>query len=188
MKTLEDYISNYDEVLDNLTEMLKEISKDVQDYQTDVYLYIGMDDDGKVTAELDDFQNVGGNAMLGDDHICIHSTEPCSEDICGLAVPDGHLDSYAEVLKMTPEELENNVREYHELDEDEKVEVYQIKDYIRSEDDLMDMVNAELDRMVEEQSPEYRRLAEEILDNVDLEEVKERIEKLSPEKDELIQD
>ena len=65
-------ISNYDQILDELVNLLIDFDFDQNEYQTDVYMYIG--EDGK--ARLDTFINVGGNSWLNDDHITIYSDKP----------------------------------------------------------------------------------------------------------------
>lgn len=68
MKT-EEMIKNYDEIADELAEMLKNYALAQNEFQTDVYLYVKKDG----TAELDEFTNAGGNSWLNDDHITIYS-------------------------------------------------------------------------------------------------------------------
>lgn len=65
-------ISNYDQILEELTNLLIDFDLDQNEYQTDVYLYIG--EDGK--ARLDTFINVGGDSWLNDDHITIYCDRP----------------------------------------------------------------------------------------------------------------
>ena len=68
-KTIE--IKNYDEIRENLADMLVQFDKDANtDYQTDVYLYY---DEKEKTARLDTFVNVGGNSWLNDDHKTIYT-------------------------------------------------------------------------------------------------------------------
>lgn len=62
-------INNYNEIVENLAEMLKQFDIDENMYQTDVYMYV--DENGNATLET--FTNVGGNSWLDDDHYTIYS-------------------------------------------------------------------------------------------------------------------
>lgn len=62
-------INNYNEVVENLAEMLKQFDIDENMYQTDVYMYV--DENGNAT--LDTFVNIGGSSWLNDDHYTIYS-------------------------------------------------------------------------------------------------------------------
>ena len=62
------YLKNKEAVLEALIEQIKEFEISLNEYQTDVYLYI--DDDGNGT--IDTFTNVGGNSWLNDDHFTIY--------------------------------------------------------------------------------------------------------------------
>ncbi len=70
-------IKNYDEIHDELIEMLKGFVKQSADFQIDVYLYV--DEDG--IAKLQEFVNPGGNSWLNDDHIKIYSSKPPYDDL-----------------------------------------------------------------------------------------------------------
>ena len=61
-------INNYDEVREQLIEELKDLELRKPNYQTDIYLYIDKNGNGKI----DTFVNVGGNSWINDDHITIY--------------------------------------------------------------------------------------------------------------------
>lgn len=61
-------INNYDEVREQLIEELKDLELRKPNYQTDIYLYIDENGNGKI----DTFVNVGGNSWINDDHITIY--------------------------------------------------------------------------------------------------------------------
>ena len=61
-------IKNRAEIVAELAELLKQFDIDLNEYQTDVYLYLN--EDG--TATLDTFVNVGGNSWLNDNHTTIY--------------------------------------------------------------------------------------------------------------------
>lgn len=66
-------LKNYDEVLDEIIETMRELDRDAARFQTDIYLYIenGI---GRVTT----FVNVGGNSWLNDDHLLIYEHKACT--------------------------------------------------------------------------------------------------------------
>lgn len=71
------FIKNYNEIHDELIEMLKDFVKQSADFQIDVYLYVDEDD----IAKLREFVNPGGNSWLNDDHIKIYSVKPPYDDL-----------------------------------------------------------------------------------------------------------
>ena len=58
-------LRNADELRDEFIEILKQFDKDLNEYQTDVYLYVDENNNGEWYL----FTNVGGNSWLNDDHI-----------------------------------------------------------------------------------------------------------------------
>lgn len=62
-------IKNRDEIVSELAEKLMQFDCMLNHYQTDVYAYIA--EDGTVT--LADFDNVGGNSWLNDDHYIMYT-------------------------------------------------------------------------------------------------------------------
>ena len=69
-------INNYDEIHDELVEMMINLDADEREFEIDIYLYV--DDDGN--GELYQFANPGGNSWLDDDHITICTNGPHYDD------------------------------------------------------------------------------------------------------------
>ena len=61
-------IKNKDALIEAMADLLMQYDKDLNKYQTDVYLYL----DGEGNGTLDEFVNVGGNSWKNDDHITIY--------------------------------------------------------------------------------------------------------------------
>ena len=163
MKT-EEMIKNYDEIADELAEMLKNYALAQNEFQTDVYLYVKKDR----TAELDEYTNAGGNSWLNDDHITIYSD---------MSHSGGEPIDYAGILDMTNEELEDKVREFHGMEAEEDVTLSEIKEYLEENPEL------EFEKKFEElviETGDFQQQAMEILDNEDVaKEVAEKMEQFS---------
>ena len=162
----EEMIKNYDEIADELAEMLKNYALAQNEFQTDVYLYVK--EDG--TAELDEYTNVGGNSWKDDDHITIYSD---------MSHSGGEPIDYAGILDMTNEELEDKVREFHGMEAEEDVTLSEIKEYLEENPEL------EFEKKFEElviETGDFQQQAMEILDNEDVaKEVAEKMEQFSKE-------
>lgn len=162
----EEMIKNYDEIADELAEMLKNYALAQNEFQTDVYLYVK--EDG--TAELDEYTNVGGNSWKDDDHITIYSD---------MSHFGGEPIDYAGILDMTNEELEDKVREFHGMEAEENVTLSEIKEYLEENPEL------EFEKKFEElviETGDFQQQAMEILDNEDVaKEVADKMKQFSKE-------
>ena len=115
-------IKNIEAIKQALAELLKQFDKDLNQYQTDVYMYIK--EDG--TAELDTFVNVGGNSWLDDDHYTIYSDKQ-------------HYDTIYDTFQTNEELLEAagiSADDVPREDEDYDLEWYEIRDYIKQNEEL----------------------------------------------------
>ena len=115
-------IKNIEAIKQALAELLKQFDKDLNQYQTDVYMYIK--EDG--TAELDTFVNVGGNSWLDDDHYTIYSDKQHYGTIYDT------FQTNEELLEAAGISADDVPRE----DEDYDLEWYEIRDYIKQNDEL----------------------------------------------------
>lgn len=93
-------ISNYDEVLVNLINMMAHLDAEANQYQTDIYMYVG--DDGNAT--LDEYINVGGNSQRNDDHIILYKDKPHYEDMPDWAEDMGTDEKAAELRSLYGDE------------------------------------------------------------------------------------
>lgn len=159
-------IKNRKEVVEKLTEMLVDFAKAMRNYQTDVYLYYNTEEQ---TAELDTFVNVGGNSWLNDDHYTIYRDTQWNEDIFDSYDNEGDLLAAAtnydekkssgimdEITKQIAEELEIDI-------EDVVISYFDIRDYIKNDDELMENLSNAHSDLIDDMRPEYAEQAENII-------------------------
>lgn len=119
-------IKNTNEIVEELAEMLMAFSKEMNQIETDVYLYI--DNNGIGTLKL--YENPGGNSWIDDDHFIIYRDKPHfkNEDLDWYDSEE----SMAEWLDMTVEELKKKTAKYlyEELDGWEDISREEIEKYI----------------------------------------------------------
>lgn len=80
-------LANRTEVIEEIAQSLMRLDLERRKYQTDLYLYIDKGGIGRIV----EYENVGGNSWLDDDHITIYSEMPCYdsiEDVYGCSVKD----------------------------------------------------------------------------------------------------
>ena len=155
-------LKNREEVIEKLTEMLIDFDKDLNKYQTDVYLYY---DDESQTAELDTFVNVGGNSWLNDDHYTIYRD---TEHYDGWEDYFCNDDDFAWGLDMDSKKFDGEVCEYlkqqdYEVEEGYEPEWYEKRDYIRTRDDYVDKLIEVYQESIDENRAEYAEEAERII-------------------------
>lgn len=151
-------IANRDEILEKLTELLKQFDIDRNQYQTDVYLYL---DEGN-NARLDTFVNVGGNSWLDDDHYTIYTDKEHYDDDISLFIssPEG----FAEVLEISFDDFEKEVKAYHGLEPDEDISDIDAYEYICSNEKYHSKIeDYRTDAIMNDCNGEYHNAAEEIL-------------------------
>lgn len=154
-------LKNRGEIVEQLTETLMDFAKDLNKYQTDVYLYY---DEETQTAELDTFVNVGGNSWLNDDHYTIYRDPEHYDDWTDYYTEN---EEFASGLDMDWKTLEAETKDYLELDEDEKedyqVEYFEVRNYIKSREDYSDKLISVYESYIDETRPEYAEEAERII-------------------------
>lgn len=150
-------INNYNEVVENLAELLKQFDIDESMYQTDVYMYV--DENGNAT--LDTFVNVGGNSWLDDNHYTIYTDKEHYEggfsdwaygDLSWCAEKCGtNIDTVKQII------AENSGWDVEDINDHDMysflTENEQYSEILRSE--WIDYLNSEVD---------YESIAENILD------------------------
>ena len=149
-------LKNFDELLEQLTEMLIEFDCQLNQYNTDVYMYYDADTH---TATLDTFVNVGGSSWIDDNHITIytdkqHTVEEIWDSMGGLSE-----DEICEEFGMTAEELEKEIRKVQDLDDDDEVSRHDMKDYIESKDEYMDKIVESYEARLREFYSDYESTA-----------------------------
>ena len=152
-------IKNREQIIEQLTEMLMQFDKDMNEYQTDVYLYYNKENQ---TAELDTFINVGGNSWLDDDHYTIYTDKEHYETVW-----DWFNDSteIADVLEYpTYTEFDYDVRQALEMEEDEDIAWEDYIVYVKSNDDYMEKIYAAYNECIDNMRSEYAEKSEDIIE------------------------
>lgn len=159
-------ITNREEIVEQLTEMLMQFDKDCNQYQTDIYLYYDAENQ---TAELDTFVNVGGNSWLNDDHYTIYSDREHYDDGIFSWIQDKT--EFADLLEIPVEQLEKETRDYnhYDVDDDEELEYCDYREYIKSNDEYMEKLTEAYNDSLEDYLSDYTEKAEYILDEFEKE-------------------
>lgn len=153
-------IKNYDEVVTALAALLMQFDKDLNQYQTDVYLYYNEEEQ---TAELDTFVNVGGNSWLNDDHYTIYTDKEHYTDRFGDYFQTEQ--EFADALEMSFDDLSEAVRHYFEIEDDDELTFDDFRQYICKNGHLCEKCMAAYENSLEDYSENYTHNATEILDN-----------------------
>lgn len=160
-------IKNREQVVDELTDMLVKFSKEMNGYNTDVYAYFN-EETKEVT--LDTFVNVGGNSWLNDDHSTIYTDQQWHDDIFDSYDNEGDLLAAAtnedrEKSEEIMNEIKKQIAEDEDIDiEDVSVSYFDIRDYIKGNDELMEnLSNAHAD-LIDDMRADYAEQAENIVD------------------------
>lgn len=159
-------ITNREEIVEKLAELLMQFDKDLNSYQTDVYMYI---DEETGAATLDTFVNVGGNSWLDDDHITIYSDAEHFNTMWDFYTEKG---DFAECLEIGYDDLRSEVvqrlRDRDEIDEDD-VEDYdpdysEFLDYVQNREDYAEKLEAVYIDYINDHRREYLEAAENIIE------------------------
>lgn len=157
------YINNYDEVVDELSEIMRDFDKARNQYHTDVYIYF----DDNMNGTLDTFTNVGGNSWLDDDHYVLYTDKPHYDDdnfSTFQTIPD-----LADALGMSEDELIEQAYMASGLAEDgydiSDVDYSDVQEYIKNNDELSDrLTDAYCDYIDNSFYDDYIPVAQEIVD------------------------
>lgn len=168
MKDIRD-ITNREEIIEKLTDLLMQFDKNLNSYQTDVYMYI---DEETGTADLDTFVNVGGRSWLDDDHITIHTDGEHFNSMYDYYCNNG---DFADALDMEHTELKKEVVQSlvdsGGIDEDEAEDYdpdwYEIREYIKTREDYVEKLTECYYEYIDEMRSEYINSAEEIIRNAE---------------------
>lgn len=161
-------IKNKDALIEAMADLLMQYDKDLNNYQTDVYLYL----DGEGNGTLEEFQNVGGNSWKNDDHITIYSDQEHYGTMYNWYTESCDL---AWGLGMEWEELRQEVREWlleegaiepedmdeYEPDYDETLE------YIKENESYIDKLQEKFDAEIDANRSDYISEAIEIIEDAE---------------------
>lgn len=151
-------IKNYDDIVDQLCEYLKEFDKSLQEFQTDLYLTV--DSDGE--AEIEEFINVSGNESLvyKDDSIVWYGvmyTDESHGDIFTAYKELTDSNDIAAGIGMTDAELEGRTRVFFGMDKDDEPDELDKIRYIEANPRLMDTFIASYENIIDEDCNGYYR-------------------------------
>lgn len=158
-------ITNREEIVERLANLLQQFDRDLNSYQTDVYMYI---DEETGAATLDTFVNVGGNSWLNDDHTTIHTDKEHFNTMWDFYTEKAE---FADCIGIDYDQLKREVvqslRDRDEIDEDE-VEDYEpdyseFLDYVQSRQDYVETLETVYLDWIEENRSDYLTQAEEII-------------------------
>lgn len=151
-------IKNREQIIEQLTEMLIQFDKDMNKYQTDIYLYYNKETQ---TAELNTFVNVGGNSWLDDDHYTIYSDKEHYETVWNWFNNSTEIADVLEYSKYT--EFDYDVRQALGIEADEEIAWEDYIAYVESNDDYMEKIFAACKEYIDDMRSEYTEKAEEIM-------------------------
>lgn len=99
-------LTNRDEVVDKIAEIIANHRFTAPDYQVDIYLYVDNGSNGRVST----FVNVGGNSWLDDDHYTVHSmTQYHADEAVKDYYRDGGIESLAWAVELEESALVEEV-------------------------------------------------------------------------------
>jgi hypothetical protein len=158
-------ITNREEIVERLAELLMQFDKDQNSYQTDVYMYI---DEETGAATLDTFVNVGGNSWLDDNHTTIYTDKEHFDSMYDYYCNNG---DFADALDMEHTELQRETAKHladsGEIDADEAEDYepdwHEIKEYIETREDYVEKLTECYYDSIEEMRSDYINSAEEIV-------------------------
>lgn len=157
-------VDNFDEINEELIELFKQFDKELNNYDTDVYLYYDEDNN---TARLDTFQNPGGNSWLDDDHYCIYTDKQHYDDFMDWY--NGDIKYISDILNKTVDELYKETAYVEDIDEEDIEDFDVLNDndvieYIESVEQYMDTLYEEYCNTID--SGEYEDCYRERAHNV----------------------
>lgn len=150
-------IKNLDSIIEQLTEMLMDFDRELNGYDTDVYLYYNEETE---TARLDTFVNVGGNSWLDDDHYTVYRDKQHYDTFFDYW---NNIAEFAESLGITEDKLITLVAEYFRY-EPEEIDYYDVRKFFNYNEEYFDKLKEEYCDFIESLHRDYETKAEEIMD------------------------
>lgn len=156
-------IKNYDEIANELAKLFVQFEKDMNEFQTNVYLYV---DENTKTASLDIVANVDGNPRLGDDYVTMYRDEKHDESIYDYF---DSIADIAEALDMSVEELVQAVKDDihskgYEITDDVEIEPHDVEEYLSYRSDLYEKLYDAYCEWIENDFGSYLNVAHSFLE------------------------
>lgn len=139
-------LKNHWEIINELEDKIIQLEIEKRAYQTDIYLYVDEDGNGRLV----EFENVGGNGYLDDDHIVVYTDLEHHEDVWDYL---DDTDEIAFALDMSVEELDRQASEWGGIG------YYGIRGYVASHPELMQKCTDAMNDLIRE-CIEFRSIAE----------------------------
>lgn len=158
-------ITNREEIVVKLAELLMQFDKKLNGYQTDVYLYI---DEETGAAMLDTFVNVGGNSWLDDDGIVIYTDKQHYDSLYDFCTEKSE---FADCIGIDYDQLKHDVVQglvdRDEIDGDEagsyEPDYQEFLDYVQSREDYVEALETSYFDWIDDNLSDYLTRAEEIV-------------------------
>lgn len=150
-------IKNLETILNELVEMLMQFDRDLNSYDTDVYLYYYAETE---TASLSTFVNVGGNSWLDDNHYTIYTDRQHYDTFLDFW---NDIAEFAESLGMTEDKLISLVAEYFRY-EPEEIDYHDVRKFFNYNEEYFDKLKEEYCGFIESLRSEYVERADDIMD------------------------
>lgn len=163
-------IKNKDVLIEAMADLLMQYDKDLNKYQTDVYLYL----DGEGNGALEEFQNVGGNSWKDDDHFTIYSDHEHYDTMYDWYT---EAEDLAWGLGMEWEELKEEVLDWlveegaiepEDIDDYEYEPIYaEVLYYIKENESYVDELKEQYDAEIDANRSDYIKKAIEIIEKAE---------------------
>lgn len=150
-------IKNLDSIIEQLTEILMQFNRELNSYDTDVYLYYDAETE---TASLSTFVNVGGNSWLDDDHYTIYTDKQHYDTFFDYW---NNIAEFAESLGMTEDKLISLVAEYFRY-EPEEIDYYDVRKFFNNHEEYFDKLKEEYCDYLENIRGDFEEQANNIMD------------------------
>lgn len=158
-------ITNREEIVERLADTLQQFDRDLNSYQTDVYMYI---DEDTGAATLDTFTNVGGNSWRDDDHTTIYTDKEHFNTMWDFYTEKAE---FSDCIGINYDQLKREVvqslRDRGEIDEDEaedyEPDYSEFLDYVQSRQDYAETLETVYLDWIDENRSDYLTQAEEII-------------------------
>lgn len=160
-------LNNSYEIFSEFVEILKKFDKELNQYNTDVYIYVDENNNGR----LYEFVNVGGNSWLNDEHYVLYTDKQHYNSYIDWFSSEYEI-AYA--LGMTVDDLIKDVL-YHIGDPDlepEDVTYNNVVEYVANNEEYEDKLYDAYCDYIDEVTSDYEDKAHEFVDkfNRDIEE------------------
>lgn len=150
-------IKNLDNIIEQLTEMLIDFNRELNSYDTDVYLYYDKETE---TARLDTFVNVGGNSWLNNDHYTIYTDRQHYDTFFDYW---NNIAEFAESLGITEDQLITLAAEYFRY-EPEEIDYYDVRKFFNYNEEYFDKLKEEYCDYLESIRGDFEEQANNIMD------------------------